>query len=330
MKILKLVLKNFRGAPDGAYSFAPRGTPLDLVLVTGRPRCGKTSLLEAIIAAKEAVGRYGAPLVPRQLLRHGVDSGDIQATWLLSEAEASWAGLQQREWITRYSFARTAGAATHERKLERIFSRYGHAASQAKFEYFPAGRQLPASWPPLPEAASELDEARIRLIADPDKYAEIYRTLADVALEDGLRTARLLGPAIAIARHEGDALSPFRDAIAAVAPHLRLQGVGTYDGELLFQFARRDGSVVELRELSGAERQAVIFGVTFRRIGLNNSVVLIDLPELHIHPEEQSRFCSAVATLGTGNQIIATTSSADVLRATSSEQIIEMEGRLDR
>ena len=89
MKLLRLSLENYRGAPNGAYAFTrpESGAPLDVVYVTGAPSSGKTTFLEAIAALKESVGAYGSPPDPARLLRRGVTSGRIEGTWLLSPAE---------------------------------------------------------------------------------------------------------------------------------------------------------------------------------------------------------------------------------------------------
>src|SRR5262245_29617620 len=105
MKLLSLTLENFKGAPDGAYSFTPRaaGKPHDLTLITGGAASGKTSILEAIAAVKELVGGYGPPPDPERLRRHGAARGKVAATWLLTDAEAEKAEVKGPTLITEVS-----------------------------------------------------------------------------------------------------------------------------------------------------------------------------------------------------------------------------------
>src|SRR5689334_1977189 len=107
MKLLTLTLENFRGAPDGAYSFThpSTGKPHDLTLITGAPASGKTSILEAIAAVKELVGGYGPPPDPARLRRSGSARGKIAATWLLTEQEAREAEAKEPTLVTEVSLA---------------------------------------------------------------------------------------------------------------------------------------------------------------------------------------------------------------------------------
>ncbi len=58
----------------------------------------------------------------------------------------------------------------------------------------------------------------------------------------------------------------------------------------------------QLTELSASEADSVIFSATATLVGLSNSIVLVDRPEMHgIDP---ARALAGLAALGTNNQII--------------------------
>src|SRR5262245_46556093 len=97
MKLLRLSLDNFRGAPNGEWSFThpTTGAPLDVIYVTGPAASGKTTFLEAIISLKESVGAYGVPPDPERLLRRGAKSGRIEGTWQLTAEEMARAEVAQ-------------------------------------------------------------------------------------------------------------------------------------------------------------------------------------------------------------------------------------------
>src|SRR5262249_26770548 len=129
---------------------------------------------------------------------------------------------------------------------------------------------------------------------------------------------------IALRTHQPDALAPYKEAIAGLFPNLRLASVEPEDRSARVWFHKRDGAIVELNELSASEHQGVLFATAFRRFGLNHSVVLIDSPELHIHPSRQNEFFAALVALGRDSQIIAATMSRELLSTVRPEQMINL------
>jgi predicted ATP-binding protein involved in virulence len=71
-----------------------------------------------------------------------------------------------------------------------------------------------------------------------------------------------------------------------------------------------DGShPYELGELSGGERAIFPMIFDFANWGINNSVILIDELELHLHPPLQQGLLKALRNLGKNNQFVITTHS---------------------
>jgi predicted ATP-dependent endonuclease of OLD family len=126
-----------------------------------------------------------------------------------------------------------------------------------------------------------------------------------------------------------DSLAPYRAAVRSVCPRLALSHVEASARGATLWFEREGGTLVELGALSHSEEQAVLFAITFHLFGLNASIVLIDEPELHLHPDEHVRFLEAIRALGQDNQIIVATSSASLLAAAPARQVIHL-GRAAR
>lgn len=328
MKLCEIQIENARGVPDGRFAFADRatGAPLDVILITGGPASGKTALLEAIAVAKETAGSYGPHVEPATWLRPGKSSGRIEACWTLSESERLRAGLDSTERVTVLPLGEATRAEV-DPGLRRLFATYSRDPHQGKFEYFPANRRLSGpSWKPPAAPSSEAAEGRLRLTRDPDKYAGLRRLFHDLTLADASRlTALLDAQGVALRTQRPDSLAPFKEAIAALLPDLRLAAVELGERGPRIWFLRRDGRRVELDELSESEQQGVLFAVTFQRLGLHHSVILIDSPELHLHPREHSRFVGRLLELGRGNQIIAATTSTELLKSVRPEQVIDLD-----
>ncbi|HZF49532.1 MAG TPA: AAA family ATPase [Polyangiaceae bacterium] len=326
MKLLNLEVENFRGLPNGHYSFThpATGAPLPVVLVGGGPSSGKTSLLEAIIALKESLGSYDVAPEPSRFLRSGARSGRVQGRWLLTPDEMSRAGLEQPT-LTATLALGDGDSAPAEPNFEEVFSAYSRDPAAEKLEYFPCNRQLVAR---LGQAPSD-DGGRLRLSSRPDKYAGLEQVLIQLATEDGLGAmAQVDKDGILMRGDHRDSLAPYKAAVAALCPHIRLGGVDVRDGGApMVWFLRDNGARVDLYSLSHNEQQAVLFAVVYKRFGLNRSILLIDEPELHIHPQEQRRFLDALAGLGGDAQIIATTSSSHLLESAPHHAVILLDAR---
>jgi hypothetical protein len=330
MKLVELTLENFRGAPDGAFAFADpsTGRPHDLVLITGGPSSGKTSILDAIAAMMQLLGGHGPPPDPARLRRRGAASGAIEATWLLTEDEAAAAGVDGLLYTTRGSLA-GGPAELFPPRVREVFSPRPDPI-QAKLELFPASRRIslapvPPRWPP-----PDLADPRHRPSKDPLKYAGVRAALVDVALRSAFDAADRLATRGLLARWEQpDPLAGIKRSLAALAPWLRLAGVQQRGDTPKVGFQRRDGVEVELEDLSDGEQQALLFSVVFDRIGLDRAVVLIDLPELFIHPGGQLDFLRALEGLGEGNQILAATTSPEILAATPPQRVLRLGPRAE-
>jgi predicted ATPase len=80
----------------------------------------------------------------------------------------------------------------------------------------------------------------------------------------------------------------------------------------------------EIAEMSAGERAVFPILLDFARWNINNSIIIIDEVELHLHPPLQQAFVRALSKLGKHNQFILTTHSEHVASMFSEEQIIRL------
>lgn len=327
MKLLRLVLQNFLGAPNGAYSFVhpSTGAPVDTILITGSASSGKTSLLEAISALKESVGAWGSPPSAARMVRRGAARGMIEGTWLLTTSEVERAHAKQAMVVTRFELGADAAPPELDIGLRDLFTAYDHDPTHGKFEYFPANRRLASR-----AGAERRDlawEASQRLGTSPTKYASTKRALVDLALRDGIKTMEeSTSRGLLFRGDQRDSLLPYKRDLAGMLPHLRLLGVELEDDTPELCFERDDGARLFLDDLSDSEKQAVLFVATFRRIGLSRSIVLVDQPELCLHADAQLGFVRAVEGLGVDNQLFFATGSLEITRTAATHQLIRLGG----
>lgn len=80
----------------------------------------------------------------------------------------------------------------------------------------------------------------------------------------------------------------------------------------------------ELSEMSGGERAIFPLLIDFANWSINNSIILIDEIELHLHPPLQQALVRALPLLGSNNQFIITSHSDDVAFLVPESQIIRL------
>ena len=80
----------------------------------------------------------------------------------------------------------------------------------------------------------------------------------------------------------------------------------------------------DFSELSAGERAIFPILLDFANQNINNSIILIDEMELHLHPPLQQQFLDALPDLGRNNQFIVTTHSPFIAAQFSEEQKIVM------
>ncbi|MBI4954822.1 MAG: hypothetical protein HY908_22565 [Myxococcales bacterium] len=359
MQILSLRASGVLGLPDGAYDFGVGDEPHVLVAITGAGPCGKTSLLEAVAAAKELVGPYGRLPAPASLVRRGARRATLAARWLLDDAEqAACVGLEagpahterrvreieaaargdkaasapsppQRVVETNLVLDLDADALELPHHLAPVFGHYDRAPGRGKAEYFPADRRIRAQlWTEPAGPSRARDEAAPRLGRALGKYGFVRPFLrALAAVSAARREAELAACGVLTRDDANDELTPFREALAALARDLRLARVelANADGAAVW-FVRRDRREVELDALSDSEADAVLFAATFVRQGLAaRSLVLVDRPELHQDPTRAAAFVQALACLGENQLVVAT--SAAVASALEGARVLRLEAR---
>ncbi len=98
-----------------------------------------------------------------------------------------------------------------------------------------------------------------------------------------------------------------------------------YDKLQAPDFFLTDGnSQYEISEMSAGERAIFPILLDFARWNINNSIILIDEVELHLHPSLQQAFVRALSKIGNSNQFILTTHSETVVNMFEESSIIRL------
>ena len=102
----------------------------------------------------------------------------------------------------------------------------------------------------------------------------------------------------------------------------RLIGMSTETTEILPIFTNLSGDKFDINELSSGEKQLFLRTLAIKMLNPENSIILIDEPELSLHPKWQQRIVDVYRKIGKNNQIIIATHSPHILGSVKKENII--------
>lgn len=102
----------------------------------------------------------------------------------------------------------------------------------------------------------------------------------------------------------------------------RLIGMSTETTEILPIFTNLSGDKFDINELSSGEKKLFLRTLAIRMLNPENSIILIDEPELSLHPKWQQRIVDVYRKIGENNQIIIATHSPHILGSVRKENIM--------
>lgn len=308
MKIANLRTFGFDGLPDREFDFTAPGrtSPSPLVVVVGPPSSGKTRLLEAIAAAKEAAGAYAERPQKAAYLRDGAEAVKFVTRWAFDEEEQRRVGLVGGDQTTETILGDMPDDEDDGRVVS-LLRTYRLEPGHGKMEYFHAARALPSGGVRAgqPSVLSAF-EARDRLRPTNAKYAALLGFVVDATMQGSPAAAAV------------------QEAFAALCPTKRL--VDAYVGTvgLMLAFETPDRRRVRFDQLTEAERDALLVAATFVRSRLDRSIILFDEPERHRPYADVGRFITALGQLGAENQLIVATRAAEHARDFSNALVIQL------
>ena len=312
MKIKKVHIENFRNITFGYVDHLP-----DFVVIGGANGCGKTTFLEAIFTAKEAVAPYrGFPEPEKNIISTNADNAKI-----LLELEFS-------EFDKRYAFDNLQIKCPDQAQLFVKFERDGNAITDCPhevrdllkkfklgenapgfFDYFNAHRRINKTNLSNITLNQSLDDVKRGLSQSEDKYNQTKEYLITLKIrnlleiEKNLKGNPLTGNNLyeEIVQFFNDFFHPmiFKDIDLSCSP-IRFN-IETPNGE------------IELDDLSSGEKEIFHSFVRFHRFSKEGAIVLFDEPDLHLHPEIIKRYLYHLKKISIGNQFIITTHSPEIM-----------------
>lgn len=86
-------------------------------------------------------------------------------------------------------------------------------------------------------------------------------------------------------------------------------------------FQNRNKNTFSIESLSSGEKQLFLRALSLKFLNVNDSIILIDEPEISLHPEWQRKIISVYESIGRNNQLIVATHSPHVIGDIRKEQL---------
>lgn len=102
---------------------------------------------------------------------------------------------------------------------------------------------------------------------------------------------------------------------------VKLKGISK-DSKNMPIFENSQGEEFDINELSSGEKQLFLRTLSIKMLEPEDSIILIDEPELSLHPKWQQQIIKVYQNIGKNNQIIVATHSPHILGSVRSENII--------
>jgi predicted ATP-binding protein involved in virulence len=93
------------------------------------------------------------------------------------------------------------------------------------------------------------------------------------------------------------------------------------DGSRIPIFKNNAGEEFEISGLSSGEKQLFFRIMALKMVEANNSIILIDEPEISIHPAWQQKILKVYENIGENNQVIVATHSPHIIGSTNKENV---------
>ena len=302
MKIKNLHIKEFKGLRDISINFEKNDEPLDLVVLAGSNGSGKTRILESI---KDYFESYI----------------DIQAIKIINNLQIFFE-KEEKECIDKigsekYFYSALKYFSLNDKKENLNDSSYlvikKNLLILPKIIYVPTEinfQKMNTASTTLVQEYNFINIVNTNLIKDIPSY--IATKMISAMLKNKNEKV-------------GDVQKKVFDEINEIFEILDIDVKAediSQDGKNMPIFENSSGDKFDINELSSGEKQLFLRTLAIKMLNPQNSIILIDEPELSLHPKWQQRIVDVYRKIGKNNQIIIATHSPHILGSVRKENIM--------
>ena len=309
MKIEKACIKNVKGIKDLELSFKKDNKILDLIVLAGVNGSGKTTILEAI---KDFFNNkylnFNKP--EKSNVNLDIFFEDFEKK-NIKEIEKSSGNYRHKLWeffngLMLYSFDKNDKNASYEIQIARYFK------NPPKIIYVPANNnfeEVETETTTLSIEYQFINTINSNVIGDIPSYIATRRNYLATIEED-----------LTMKEVTNKVVNEINGIFDILELDVKLKGFSK-DEKTMPIFENSAGEEFDINDLSSGEKQLFLRTLSIKMLEPKNSIILIDEPELSLHPKWQQKIIEVYKKIGENNQIIVATHSPHILGSVSNENI---------
>ena len=296
MKIKNLHIKKFKGLRDISINFEKNDKPLDLVVLAGSNGSGKTRILESILRYFQDYLNY--------------KQNNIEAGIFYEEKEKNCISNVRDFFYRLESFSY---CETNDPLREK------HIEIKNKLDILPKVIYVPTEI-----NFQKMNTASTTLVQE-YKFINIVNTnlIKDIPsyIATKMISAMLKNKNEKVGDVQKKVFNEINEIFENLSIDVKVEDI-SQDGRNITLFTNSSGDKFDINELSSGEKQLFLRTLAIKMLNPENSIILIDEPELSLHPRWQQRIVDVYRKIGKNNQIIIATHSPHILGSVRKENIM--------
>ena len=302
MKIKNLHIKEFKGLRDISINFEKNDKPLDLVVLAGSNGSGKTRILESI---KDYFESYI----------------DIQAIKIINNLQIFFE-KEEKECIDKI------GSEKYFYSTLKYFSLNDKKENLNDSSYLVIKKNL-LILPKIIYVPTEINFQKIDIaitnLVQKYEFLNIVDTnlIKDIPsyIATKMISAMLKNKNEKVGDVQKKVFNEINEIFENLSIDVKVEDI-SQDGRNITLFTNSSGDEFDINELSSGEKQLFLRTLAIKMLNPENSIILIDEPELSLHPKWQQKIVDVYRKIGENNQIIIATHSPHILGSVRKENIM--------
>lgn len=296
MKIKNLHIKEFKGLRDISINFEKNDEPLDLVVLAGSNGSGKTRVLESILKYFQDNLNY--------------KQNNIEVGIFYEEKEKNCISNVRDFFSELESFSYCeANNPLHEKHIEiknklDILPKIIYVPTEINFQ------KMDVASTTLVQEYKFINVVNTNLIKDIPSY-----------IATKMISAMLKNKNEKVGDVQKKVFNEINEIFENLSIDVKVEDI-SQDGRNITLFTNSSGDEFDINELSSGEKQLFLRTLAIKMLNPENSIILIDEPELSLHPKWQQRIVDVYRKIGKNNQIIIATHSPHILGSVKKKNIM--------